>query len=249
MTASLNASSRAVSDRPAADPAAASTMMLQEPSGPACAERLVLSPSCDARARDLPALRGTSPIARRCERLAQLAAADGRRPAREGRRRQLLHVHLYQLAPVAPVRPRLGARPTGITGSSRSACTRPSSRSSTTWRTSARRCARLAWSIRSRSTTTTRSGRRSRTTIGRRSTSSMPKDGSGITRSARATTSGRRASSSMLLAEAGLDDERSGLRRPWTRGDPRRRPTGTACCLRRRIWGTHGRWTSRHRAA
>ncbi len=88
--------------------------MLQEPSGPACAEPIVLSPSCDARARDLPALRGALPIPRRCERVAQLAAADGRRPAREGRRRQLLHVHLHQLAPVAPVRPRVGR---GLPGS------------------------------------------------------------------------------------------------------------------------------------
>ena len=70
----------------------------------------------DDRSRDLVAQRGTLPIPRRRERLAQLAAADRRRLAREGRRRQLLHVHLHQLAPVAPVRPRVvrGVRDHGL---------------------------------------------------------------------------------------------------------------------------------------
>ena len=95
-----------------------------------------------------------------------------RRPSRQGRRRRLLHLHLHQLAPDAPVcasvvgdirrsGPRGGRRPhAGVL------------RSSTTPRTRAARCRDACGCSRSRSTATTRSGTRSRTTTGRRCTSS-----------------------------------------------------------------------------
>ena len=51
---------------------------------------------------------GELPSFERRDRVAQLAAADGGRPAREGRPGQLLDLHLHQLAPPAPLRPRLG---------------------------------------------------------------------------------------------------------------------------------------------
>ena len=63
----------------------------------------------------------------------------------------------------------------GDKGWSWSACTRPSSASSTTSTTFAARRAPWASSTRSRSTTTTRSGRRSRTSTGPRSTSPTPR--------------------------------------------------------------------------
>ena len=47
-------------------------------------------------------------FAPRRDRLAQLGTARPQGPSGEGRRRQLLHVHLHQLAPDAPVRARLG---------------------------------------------------------------------------------------------------------------------------------------------
>ena len=61
-----------------------------------------------------------------------------RGPAREGRARRLLDVHLHQLAAHARRTSARGPRSTRITGWSWSASTRPSSRSSTTSTTSAR---------------------------------------------------------------------------------------------------------------
>ena len=52
--------------------------------------------------------RGSPARFRRSDRLAQFAAADGGGPAREGRPRRLLDVHLHQLAPNPRLRPRLG---------------------------------------------------------------------------------------------------------------------------------------------
>ncbi len=52
--------------------------------------------------------RGPHARLRRGDRLAQLAAAHGGRPAREGRARRLLDVHVHQLAAHARLRPRLG---------------------------------------------------------------------------------------------------------------------------------------------
>jgi hypothetical protein len=54
------------------------------------------------------ARRGQAALFRRRDRVAQLTAADGSRPERQDRPRQLLDLHLHQLAPPAPLPPRLG---------------------------------------------------------------------------------------------------------------------------------------------
>ena len=90
---------------------------------------------------------------------------------RQGRRRPVLDLHVHQLAPDAAVHPGVGRRPTASTGWSWSACTRPSSASSTTSRTFDAPCSDWGSSTRSRSTTTTACGTRSGTSTGRRSTS------------------------------------------------------------------------------
>ena len=118
-------------------------------------------------------------------------AADPGRPARQGRPRQLLDVHLHQLAAHARLRPRVGMRSTKIKGWSLSASTRRSSPSSTTPTTSAGPRRTCASSIRSRSTLTSRSGVPSTTTTGRPCTSPTPKGGSGTTTSARVNTRSR----------------------------------------------------------
>ena len=93
----------------------------------------------------------------------------------QGRARRLLDLHLHQLAAHACRTSVPGPRSTRTTAWSWSACTRPSSRSSTTSTTCAGRSRRWASTTRSRSTTTTRSGARSPTTTGRPSTSPTPK--------------------------------------------------------------------------
>ena len=52
--------------------------------------------------------RGQAAVVRRRDRVAQLAAADAGRPARQGRPGRLLDLHLHQLAAHAALRPRLG---------------------------------------------------------------------------------------------------------------------------------------------
>ena len=57
---------------------------------------------------DQAARRGRAACPRRRHRMAQFAAADRGRVAREGRPGQLLHLYLHQLDPPGAVRPRLG---------------------------------------------------------------------------------------------------------------------------------------------
>ena len=77
-------------------------------------------------------------------RVAQLGAAEAGGPSREGRGRRLLHVHVHQLAAIASLRPRLGRAVPDRRARDRSACTRPSSRSSATSTTSAAPSSRCA---------------------------------------------------------------------------------------------------------
>ena len=51
---------------------------------------------------------GSMPLARRRDHVAQLSATDVGRPARQGRARRLLDLHLHQLAAHAALRPRVG---------------------------------------------------------------------------------------------------------------------------------------------
>ena len=77
------------------------------------------------------ARRGPSAGVRQSDRLAQLAAAHRGEPAREGRARRLLDVHVHQLAPHARATSARGPRSTRTAAWSWSASTRRSSRSST----------------------------------------------------------------------------------------------------------------------
>ena len=86
---------------------------------------------------------GRLALVRRRRRLAQLGAADSRVAAGSGRSRRLLDLHLHQLAADAALRARLGGRSTRMPGSPSSACTLPSSASSTTWTTSTKQSANL----------------------------------------------------------------------------------------------------------
>ncbi len=132
---------------------------------------------------------------RGCDGVAQRRAGDASRAARSGRAGVLRHLHLHQLDPRAPVRPRLGGR-LRRPGAGGRRCAdagvrvrgRPRQRHGG-------RSRRWTCDTRSSSTTTTPSGRRSPTTTGRPSTSPTPRARSGTTTSARAATRSPRWSS------------------------------------------------------
>ena len=179
-------------------------------------------------------------LPRRRDRVAQLRAAVGRRPARERRRRPVLHLLVHQLDPDAAVRPGMGGRVRATAGWSSSGSTPRSSPSSASSRGCAGRWPRWASSTRSCSTTGTRSGARSTTTTGPRSISSTARAASATSISARAPTSETEAAIQQLLGVDGetVRVEATGIeaagrlghpgvpgdvRRPRTRRAPRRR--------------------------
>ncbi len=138
-------------------------------------------------------------------------AAHAGGPAREGRPRRLLDVHLHQLAAHARLRPRVGRE---VRGSGAGRGRRPHAGVPVRARRRQRplgREGRCASSIRSRSTATTRSGAPSPTTTGRPCTSPTRKDESGTTSSARAATRSAR----WVIQHAAARGRRRG-RRPTT---------------------------------
>ena len=161
--------------------------------------------------------------------------ADAGGPPRPGRPRQLRHLHLHQLDPLAALRAGVGgqvrrARAGGrrradarvrVRGRPRQRAAAPSRRwtSATRW----------WW------TTTTPSGRRSTTTTGPPCTSSTPRAGSGTTTSARASTSNPRWSSRCSCARPVPTSIRASCASSPTVS--RRRPTGPAWDHRRRYLG------------
>ena len=125
---------------------------------------------------------------RRRDRLVELEAADTDRPARQGRRRPVLDVHVHQLAPDAAVHPGVGRhvrRERARRGRRAHARVRRRARHR---QRAPRRAASAASSIRSRSTTTTPCGAHSPTSTGRRSTSPTRKGASATITSAKADT-------------------------------------------------------------
>ena len=106
-------------------------------------------------------LRGSP--ARRSDGLAQLRAVDARRSARPRRCLRLLDVYVRELVADAAVRPRVG-RSVPRAGADRRRVHTPSSSSSTNWRTSGGR-GRAPGRLSVASTTTTRSGAPSTTTM------------------------------------------------------------------------------------
>jgi len=79
-----------------------------QPTSRICHDSTLAGARRAAHVFDPAARRGQAAFPRRCDRIAQFAAADSRRPAREGRSGQLLDLHLHQLAPPASLCPRLG---------------------------------------------------------------------------------------------------------------------------------------------
>ena len=165
------------------------------------------------------ARRRPAPGVRRRGRLAELAAADGSRPARTGRGGRTSGRTPASTGCARSATSARGPRSTRSRGWWWSASTRPSSRSSVKSTTSAGPAATCASRIPSRSIPTTRVAGVQRTTTGRPCTSPTPRGGSGITTSARAlTTNVRRA-----------------IQRPPARGRvPRRRATSSSRSSARR---------------
>ena len=104
----------------------------------------------------------------------------------QGRGDRFLDLQLHQLPALAALHQGVGRESTARTAWSSSAFTRPSSRSSAIRPTSPRRSRTSASPTRSRSIIATSCGTRSRTITGRRITSSMRRDASATTISARA---------------------------------------------------------------
>ena len=177
---------------------------------------------CDDRRRMMSArgaagalpVEGVMPPLDGATAMAQLGAADARRAARQGRARRLLDVLLHQLHARDAVRQGV-AREVSRPGSRRHRRALAGVRVREGLAQRAARSSTISASrIPSPSTTTTRSGARSRISTGRRTTSSMPRATSATRTSAKASTTSPSASSSNCSPKPAQPACRRSGRRP-----------------------------------
>ena len=171
--------------------------------------------------------------------LAQLGAADARGPARPGRPRRLLDLHLRQLAPDAALPPGLGRRSTPTHGLTIVGVHTPEfGFEHDVDNVIAAGRARFGVEYPIAIDNDYGVWRPSPTTSGRRSTSPTPRDASGIHHFGEGEYAMTEMVIQQLLIDAGADERRPGPRRRSTRAASRWPPTGGRCSRPRRTSAT-----------